>query len=182
MLLIGAGLAKLLGLNAQPEAREKPPYIVPNVKSTAWLTYYQVLEFVQLSLPWIVAGTVLVSILSGIGVLETAAEAARPALMVLFGLPKETFIPLIFGVVRGELTIVMLASVRKTTDFSLFLTPKQMLVFAIISIIYVPCLSTIAALVKEFGKRDTAAILVANLLLTVLIGILANAALSLFLS
>ena len=40
-----------------------------------------------------------------------------------------------------------------TTNFATILTPVQMFVFAFVVMVYVPCLSTIAALVKEFGYR-----------------------------
>lgn len=181
VLAIGVALAKLLGMTQVRCVLPKPAYRMPNVKNALALAYFQVLEFAQMSLPWIVAGTVFVNLLAASGLLDKVGEVARPALSALFGLPGSTFIPFVFGIVRGELTLVMLASVGKTTNFALLLTPRQMLVFAIISIIYVPCLSTIAALVKEFGKRKAAIMLAVNLLLTVIIGVAANAALSVIL-
>lgn len=180
VLLVGTMVAKFLGLKPAQRVFEKPAYKLPNLRSAAWRAYYETLEFVQLSLPWIVAGTVFVNILSVSGALDAIGALAQPLLATVFGLPPVTFIPFVFGVVRGELTLAMLAAVGKTTDFSILLTARQMLVFAIISIIYVPCLSTLAALLKEFGKKNTALIIGVNLVFTIILGALANAVLSLF--
>jgi len=60
---------------------------------------------------------------------------------------------LIFGVLRKELTLILLGSLMGTTNFAIILTPVQMFVFAFVVMVYVPCISTIAALVKEFGYK-----------------------------
>jgi ferrous iron transport protein B len=60
---------------------------------------------------------------------------------------------LIFGILRKELTLILLGSLMGTTNFAMILTPVQMFVFAFVVMVYVPCLSTIAALMKEFGMR-----------------------------
>ena len=182
ILVMGFALAKLLGLKASKSIFMKPPYKAPSVKNAIYRTYFQMKEFVQVSIPWIVAGTIFVDLLAATGALSAIGSVAQPAIAALFGLPKETFVPFVFGIVRGELVLVMLASVGHTTDFSILLSERQMLVFAIISMIYVPCLSTIAALMKEFGNRRAALILAANLILTLIIGVAANAILSLFLA
>ncbi len=181
VLLVGTFVGKLLGLKPVPGLYEKPQYKIPSLRTATYRAYFELLEFVQFSIPWIIAGSLAVEVLAEAGALETISTFAKPVLEGLFGLPETTFIPLVFGIVRGELTITMLAVVGKTTDFSSLLTARQMLVFTLITIIYIPCLSTVAALMKEFGKRETAVILAANLALTVIIGVLANAALSLFL-
>ncbi|MCK4400003.1 ferrous iron transport protein B, partial [Candidatus Bathyarchaeota archaeon] len=55
-------------------------------------------------------------------------------------------------------------------DFSLFLSPVQMFVFAFVVMVYVPCISTIAALVKEFGYRVAALISAVEVFTAVLLG------------
>jgi ferrous iron transport protein B len=89
------------------------------------------------------------------------------------GLPSIAGIPLVFGVLRKELTLVLLAHLAGTFDFSSILTPVQMVVFAIITMIYIPCVATIAALAREFGAKRAAVVAVLDSVLAILVGGLA---------
>ena len=86
------------------------------------------------------------------------------------GLPAVTGVVLIFGVLRKELTLILLASVMGSPDYSAFLSPLQMFVFSFVVMVYVPCISTIAALAKEFGARKAATITIVQVLVAVLLG------------
>jgi len=86
------------------------------------------------------------------------------------GLPQLSGIPLIFGVLRKELTLILLAEIAGTTDFEKILTPVQMIVFALVTMIYIPCISTIAALVREFGWKRAIGVSVVDILLALTIG------------
>ena len=86
------------------------------------------------------------------------------------GLPSLAGVVLIFGVLRKELTLVLLGSLMGTTDFSMILTPIQMFVFAFVVMVYVPCVSTIAALVKEFGYKNAGIISAVQVFTAVLLG------------
>jgi ferrous iron transport protein B len=54
----------------------------------------------------------------------------------------------------------MLATLFGTTNFALVLTPIQMIVFTLVTMFYIPCIATIAALVKEFGWKKALSITV----------------------
>jgi ferrous iron transport protein B len=77
---------------------------------------------------------------------------------------------LIFGVLRKELTLILLGSLMGSTDFSSFLSPVQMFVFAFVVMVYVPCISTVAALAKEFGARAAAIISLVEVTVAVILG------------
>ena len=74
------------------------------------------------------------------------------------GLPSETGVPLIFGVFRKELSLVMLGQALGTVDFDAALTSNQMIVFATFVMFYLPCLATLSALKRELGTRAMIAI------------------------
>lgn len=78
--------------------------------------------------------------------------------MSWLGLPAVTVTPLIFGVFRKELTLVMLAALVGTSNFATVLTGTQMIVFAAVIMLYVPCVATIAVLIKQFGYKRALAI------------------------
>jgi len=47
----------------------------------------------------------------------------------------------------------MLATLLHTPNLGTVMTPQQMYIFALIVMLYIPCVSTIAALKREFGAR-----------------------------
>jgi ferrous iron transport protein B len=47
----------------------------------------------------------------------------------------------------------MLAALLGTTNFAQVLTPVQMVVFTLVAMLYIPCVATIAVLIKEFGSK-----------------------------
>jgi ferrous iron transport protein B len=57
-----------------------------------------------------------------------------------------------------------------TSNFALVLTPNQMFVFAFVVMIYVPCISTIAVLVKEFGYKRAGIITLIEIGLAIALG------------
>jgi len=93
-----------------------------------------------------------------------------PVTVGWLGLPAITGVLLIFGILRKELTLVMLATLMGTANFATVLTPTQMIVFAIVVMYYIPCIATIAALVKELGWKKAAYITVFEIAFALLIG------------
>jgi len=68
-------------------------------------------------------------------------------------LPAATGIPLAFGILRKELSLVMLGQALGTLDFELVLTQAQMITFAVFVVFYIPCLATLVVLRRELGWR-----------------------------
>jgi len=86
------------------------------------------------------------------------------------GLPAIAGITFIFGILRKELALIMLASLLGTGDFASALTPVQILTFAIVSMYYIPCAATIAALGREFGWKRALAITVFEIAFALMLG------------
>ncbi len=88
---------------------------------------------------------------------------------------------LIFGILRKEANLALLISFAGGAAVTSVISPLQMVVFSIVIMLYIPCISTIAVLWKETGLRVTAGIVVAEIALAILIGGLAYRLLGLFL-
>jgi len=101
----------------------------------------------------IIIGGLAIKLAEVTGLLEPIATMLSPITVVWLGLPSITGITLIFGVLRKELSLIMLATLLGTTDFAKVLTPVQMIVFTLVAMFYIPCIATIAALVREFGWK-----------------------------
>ncbi|MEM3550985.1 MAG: ferrous iron transport protein B [Candidatus Bathyarchaeia archaeon] len=128
---------------------EMSVYRVPHLKTVLKQTWFRVLEFIKIAFPLIIVGSFFLKMLEVSGILAPIADLLSPITVGWLGLPAVTGVTLIFGVLRKELTLIMLSALIGTTDFAMVLTPTQMVVFTVVTIFYVPCISTIAALIKE---------------------------------
>ena len=102
--------------------------------------------------------------------LDPVNAALSPITVWWLGLPAVAGILLIFGIVRKELTILMLAVIFGTTNFALVMTPVQLIVLALVSMIYIPCIAVIITLVKEYGWKSAFTISAAEIGMALLIG------------
>jgi ferrous iron transport protein B len=64
----------------------------------------------------------------------------------------------------------MLATLLGTTNFAQVLTPVQMVVFTLVTMLYIPCVATIAALVKEFSLKKAIFITVFEIVFAIGVG------------
>jgi len=74
----------------------------------------------------------------------------------------------------------MLATLLGTANFAQVLSPVQMIVFTLVVMFYVPCVATIAALVKEFGLKKAFLVTAFEVAFAVVIGGVAARLLPLF--
>ncbi len=89
--------------------------------------------------------------------------------MTWLGLPAITGILLIFGIVRKEYILLMLVAIYGM-NLSQYLTQIQFVVLAFIGMLYLPCLSTITILAREFGWKSSAIISLTNLVTAIVLG------------
>ncbi len=99
-----------------------------------------------------IAGSVVLALLTFFGLTPMLDLLVRPLTWVL-GLPAATGVPLAFGILRKELSLVMLGQALGTLDFNLVLTQTQMITFAVFVVFYIPCLATLVVLRRELGWR-----------------------------
>jgi ferrous iron transport protein B len=149
---------------------EMSDFRLPHMKTVLKQTWFRVAEFIKVAFPLIIVGSLLLKLADLGGLLAPIADALSPITVVWLGLPVITGITLIFGVLRKELTLIMLGTLLGTTNFALVLTPVQMIVFTLVVMFYIPCTATIAALVKEFGLRKAVTITVFEILFAVSLG------------
>ena len=149
---------------------EMPSYRMPSVRVTAQRTWFRLKDFVYEAFPLIVLGNMVIILAGMVGVLDFVQGFMSPVMVFWLGLPSVSGVVLIFGILRKELTLILLASMLGTSNFALILTPVQMLVFAFVVMLYIPCIATIAVLVKEFGYKRAAIITASEILLAVVLG------------
>lgn len=149
---------------------EMPIYRRPMLRLIAVRTWFKFKSFVFMAFPLMIVGTLILRFVDLVGLLNPIERALSPVTVWWLGLPSETGVTLIFGVLRKELTLIMLASLIGSGNLSLLLSPVQMFVFSFVVMIYIPCIATIAVLAKEFGYRKAAIISLSEIGLAIALG------------
>jgi small GTP-binding protein len=155
--LTGRILTKLLPEDTPGMILEMPSYRIPTLKNVVNKTWFRVREFIVEAWPLLIIGSLLLAFLLYYQLSVYIDALVRPFTWLL-GLPAETGVPLIFGILRKELSLIMLRQALGVNDFSQALTYLQMLVFTVFVVFYVPCLATLSALRRELGWRSMLAV------------------------
>jgi ferrous iron transport protein B len=154
---------------------EMHDFRVPHLQTVGKQTWFMLKEFVKMAFPLIIVGSFVVKLIEVADLLEPIASVLSPITVAWLGLPAITGIALIFGVLRKELALVMLATLLGSADFSQVpgFGAIQMIVFSLVAMLYIPCISTIAALVKEIGWKKASLITLIEIALAIIVGGLA---------
>jgi len=149
---------------------EMHEYRVPHLRTVISQTWFRLEEFIRIAFPLIIASSVTIKAIELSGLFEPLSVLMSPITVGWLGLRREMGIALIFGILRKELTLIMLATILGTTNFGAVLTSLQMIVFSLITMLYVPCIATIAACIKEFGWKKAIFITVFEVSFAILFG------------
>jgi ferrous iron transport protein B len=180
VLLIGVIVGRLVNLSCESTGLIMilPPYRVPLIKNVLKKTWARAKDFVYLAIPIIIIGAVFLKILEVSGIIEHMNTLFDPLFLGVFGLPGFVLSPLLFGVIRKEFALVFLMTTLKGNPLS-YLSPNQIIVFTLITLFYIPCVATIATLIRELRLRKTLTIIGINLLIVITVGFSASVILSL---
>jgi ferrous iron transport protein B len=151
---------------------EMTPLRKPELKSTLRKTWMKSREFLYIAFPLLLAGSAFLGIADALGLLSIFQDFVEPVSVGLLGLPAFAATALVFGILRKEMALQILAVLAGTANFAAVMTPLQMYQFAVITTIYVPCVATIAVLKHELGTKDTTMIVIFTILLALVAGIL----------
>jgi ferrous iron transport protein B len=152
---------------------EVPAFRVPAPKVVMMKTWWRLREFVMVAFPLLVAGSAILSLIEFYG-WQQFINAALSPLTALLGLPRAVGLTLIFGVLRKELSLLMLMQALGTTQVASVMSVAQILIFTLFVTFYLPCMATLAAMFRELGWRLTTAAAAALLVLAVGISLAAR--------
>jgi ferrous iron transport protein B len=172
LIIFFLGRLAFKALPGEPTAliMEMSDYRAPHLKTVLKQTWFRLWEFITIAFPLIIAGSLVIKIVEILDLLEPIATILSPVTVTWLGLPAITGITLVFGVLRKELMLIMLTTLFGTSDLVQVMTPVQMIVFTLVAMLYIPCIATFAALVKEFGWKKTAFITIFEITLALLLG------------
>ncbi|HUK38571.1 MAG TPA: ferrous iron transport protein B [Methanomicrobiales archaeon] len=133
-------------------------------------------DFLVAAIPLLVVGSCALGLLEFYGVLAVFQGLAAPLFQGILGLPPYAITALLFGILRKEMGIETLAVLAGTANLPAVLSTLQIYVFAVMSTLFVPCISTMAVLSRENGGKVAALVTVYTVLLGIAIGAIINMA------
>ncbi len=171
-LVVIAALGKLLSRRFAGSAPGMvlaiPPYSLPRWNKLWSKTWERTSDIVTIVTPLLVMGSVVLALLGHFGADAVINAALVPITSWWLGLPAALGVPILFGVLRKELSLLMIYQALGTLEISPLLDHVQIFTFLVFLTFYVPCLSTFAVMLKTLGKKE-AWFSVANSLATALL-------------
>jgi ferrous iron transport protein B len=141
------------------------------VLAKSWL---RIKEFLFIAMPLLIITSIALGFLQYYGVTEAFEQLVAPITVTLLGLPEYASTALLFGIFRKELAFETLAVLSGTADLGSVMSAGQLYTFAIVSVLFVPCISTIAVLYRQMGARIAILISVYTVFLGLTIGAIIN--------
>lgn len=178
IMLTGALLTKLIPEITPGLIMEIPPLRIPTIRNIFMKTWLRLKDFTMVAWPLLVISSIILSILEYLKFDILFNKIFSPVVNWLLGLPEQTGIVLLFGILRKELSMIMLFQAMGTTDLSTVLSSVQLIVFTIFTIFYIPCVGTIGTLIKEMGLKKTILITLLTLISAVALALAARVVLS----
>lgn len=119
-------------------------------------------EFLAFAWPVIAISSIVLAVMAHAGVDAYVNAALSPVTAFVLDLPENLGITLFLGIFRKELTLIMLESALGTANVASVLSPAQLLVLVVFTVLYIPCIATISTLWKEGGWKVAAASVALN--------------------
>ncbi|CAD7774990.1 MAG: Fe(2+) transporter FeoB [Candidatus Methanoperedenaceae archaeon GB37] len=174
--LLVVGLAGKVLTRMYPEVTpglllEVPNYHLPSYK-TVWIkSWYRLKEFIVIAWPILIVGSIVLGILQFFQLDKIINTLCLPITIPL-ALPPEVGTTLIFGILRKELSLIMLLQALGTKDILTVMNKGQILTFTIFVVFYIPCAATIAALWREIGGKKTGLAIIFSIMIAFTVAIL----------
>ena len=135
---------------------EIPSYKLPSLSITLKKTWVQIRNFIVFAWPVLILSSLFLGVLDAFGISEHLNSIMAPLTQAVLGLPSKLGLTLVFGVLRKELTLIMMYQALGTSDVLSVLTKAQILTFVVFVTFYVPCISALAVLWREFNAKIAA--------------------------
>jgi ferrous iron transport protein B len=134
---------------------EIPSLKIPSPKNIWKKTFFQLKAFVKFAWPVLIAGSVVLGIMQFFRLDRVINVILSPLVEKALGLPQELGVTLVFGFLRKELSLIMMLQALDVDYHNLMLaiTKEQLIVFTVFVSFFIPCLSTVAIIWREVGKK-----------------------------
>lgn len=150
----GRWLARHLRGSAPGQVLEIPAYALPKWRALLGQTWARTSDILTVVTPLLVVGSVMLALLKHVGADETINTLLLPVTGWWLGLPAVLGVPILFGVLRKELSLLMIYQALGSFDVGALLDTVQIATFLVFLTFYIPCVSTFAVMLKTIGRRN----------------------------
>ena len=136
------------------QVQDIPPYALPSWPTMMRETWVRTSDILTIVTPLLVGGSVILALLSHVGADEIINTLFTPITVWWLGLPVVLGVPILFGVLRKELSLLMIYQALGTFDVGQHLDWLQLTTFLLFLTFYIPCVSTFAVMLKTIGRKQ----------------------------
>jgi len=136
------------------QVQEIPTYALPQLRPLLHSTWERTSDILTIVTPLLVGGSVLLALLQHYQADTIFNTLLTPVTSWWLGLPVVLGIPILFGILRKELSLLMIFQAMGSEELAGLLDWVQITTFLIFLTFYVPCISTFAVMLKLLGRRD----------------------------
>jgi len=133
---------------------EIPNYAMPGLQVLISKTWMRTSDILTIVTPLLVGGSIVLALLSHVGADDIINTLFIPVTSWWLGLPVVLGVPILFGVLRKELSLLMIYQALGSFEIGTYLDWVQIMTFLIFLTFYVPCISTFAVMLKTIGRRE----------------------------
>ena len=172
ILLVGRILNRVMPGQCTELIMEMHDYRMPNYNVITKQSWLRSKEFIFKALPIIIILGITLEIMLELRVLDPINFVLSPVTVLWLGLPVITGVLLIYGILRKELTLVLLVLLASSLNLTLLelMTPIQMIVFCLVTMLYIPCFATIIIIAKHTNIKYALQISIMEIGTAILIG------------
>ncbi|MGF7184382.1 ferrous iron transport protein B [Desulfitispora alkaliphila] len=145
MFTAGLIMSKMIPGKVDPMLLEIPNLLRPDPKALAKKIWLRIKQFLLEAEVPMILGIGFAALIAETGVLNIIAGVMQPFTEGWLGLPGEASLALMLGIIRRELAVLPLLEL----DLSLL----QLIVGSTVALFYLPCLTVMAIIVKEFTVK-----------------------------
>ncbi|UCC94619.1 MAG: ferrous iron transporter B, partial [Candidatus Omnitrophota bacterium] len=169
-ILVGLLLNKIIKGEQKSEFLQELPAIrLPNPKAVVKKTYYRMLWFLKEALPIFILAAVTLFAADKTGLLGALKNILRPIIIGFLGFPIQMVDALILSMAKHEVAAGIIIKLVQRSQLNYI----QTIVAITITMMFIPCLANIMAIIKELNiKRALLMIIIINITAILVAGIL----------
>ena len=152
--LLGQILRRRYPRGGAGQVQAIPPYALPRLRPMLAETWERTRDILTIVTPLLVGGSVVLALLAHVGADRYINMLLSPITHGWLGLPAVLGVPILFGVLRKELSLLMIYQALGSFEIGQYLDQVQIVTFLLFLTFYVPCISTFAAMVGTIGRRE----------------------------
>jgi ferrous iron transport protein B len=152
--VMGPLLTRRYAQRGPGQVQEIPAYALPTWQALLIKTWGRTRDILTIVTPLLIGGSVVLALLNHVGADTFINMIFTPITSWWLGLPAVLGVPILFGVLRKELSLLMIYQALGSFEVGDYLDWVQIVTFLIFLTFYIPCVSTFAVMLKTIGRKD----------------------------